>query len=64
MDIDERGSAFPGGGWLTRRGLEGRIPEWGAKALSTVSSLFPFEDVQDVKNNGWLIASMFVCFSW
>ncbi|KAJ9103201.1 hypothetical protein QFC21_002624 [Naganishia friedmannii] len=34
VDIDERGSAFPGGGWLTRRGLERRIPEWGAKALS------------------------------
>jgi hypothetical protein len=35
VDIDERGSAFPGGGWITRRNLETRIPTWGAKALGT-----------------------------
>ncbi|KAJ9108479.1 hypothetical protein QFC20_003385 [Naganishia adeliensis] len=34
VDIDERGSAFPGGGWITRRNLESRIPVWGAKALA------------------------------
>ncbi|GMK58715.1 hypothetical protein CspeluHIS016_0601570 [Cutaneotrichosporon spelunceum] len=33
VDIDERASAFPGGGWLTRRGLEGQIPTFGPKAL-------------------------------
>lgn len=35
VDIDERGSAFPGGGWITHRNLESRIPIWGAKALGT-----------------------------
>ncbi|KAI5451585.1 hypothetical protein NCC49_001570 [Naganishia albida] len=34
VDIDERGSAFPGGGWITRRNLESRIPEWGPHALA------------------------------
>ncbi|GHJ88880.1 hypothetical protein NliqN6_5282 [Naganishia liquefaciens] len=34
VDIDERGSAFPGGGWITRRGLEARIPVWGAKGIA------------------------------
>jgi hypothetical protein len=34
VNIDERGTAFPNGGWLTRRGLEARRPVWGAKHLS------------------------------
>lgn len=33
MDIDERASAFPNGGWLTRQGLEAQIPTYGPKAL-------------------------------
>jgi hypothetical protein len=33
VDIDERGSSFPGGGWLTRRGLEERVPSWGKAAV-------------------------------
>jgi hypothetical protein len=33
VDIDERASAFPGGGWLTRRGLEAEVPRYGPKAL-------------------------------
>lgn len=34
VNIDERGTAFPDNGWLTRRGLEERRPTWGAKHLS------------------------------
>lgn len=33
VDIDERGSAYPSGGWLTRVGLEKKLPEWGASVL-------------------------------
>lgn len=34
VNIDERGSAYPQGGWLTRRGLEEKLPAWGSKALA------------------------------
>jgi len=34
VDIDERGSAYPGGGWLTRKDLETRIPVWGKRAIA------------------------------
>lgn len=33
VDIDERASAFPRGGWITRRGLEDTRPQYGPKAL-------------------------------
>lgn len=35
MDLDERATAFPSGGWLTRRGIEAEIPTYGPKALLT-----------------------------
>lgn len=34
MDLEERATAFPGGGWLTRRNLEGEIPTYGPRALT------------------------------
>ncbi|BEI99325.1 hypothetical protein CcaverHIS631_0403680 [Cutaneotrichosporon cavernicola] len=38
VDIDERASAFPGGGWITRRGLEGQVSAYGPKALQAQQS--------------------------
>lgn len=34
VDIDERASAFPSGGWITRRGLEATRREYGPRALT------------------------------
>lgn len=35
VDIDERGTAYPGaGGWLTRQSLENRIADWGPEAIA------------------------------
>lgn len=34
MDIDERATAFPSGGWVTRRSIEDLIPEYGPQSLS------------------------------
>lgn len=34
VDLDERATAFPGGGWLTRRNLESEISQYGPKALT------------------------------
>ncbi|ORY29104.1 HCNGP-like protein-domain-containing protein [Naematelia encephala] len=34
VDIDERATAFPSSGWLTRRNLEDLIPTYGPNALS------------------------------
>ena len=34
VDIDERASAFPAGGWLTRAALEDSIPLYGPTALA------------------------------
>ena len=36
MDLSERATAFPGGSWLTRQGLEDLIPDYGPKALNEV----------------------------
>ncbi|KLT40633.1 hypothetical protein CC85DRAFT_287252 [Cutaneotrichosporon oleaginosum] len=33
VDIDERATAVPGGGWITRRGLEAEVSRYGPKAL-------------------------------
>lgn len=34
VDIDERATAFPSGGWTTRRDIEDLIPDYGPQALS------------------------------
>ncbi|EIW67000.1 hypothetical protein TREMEDRAFT_34326 [Tremella mesenterica DSM 1558] len=36
VDITERASAFPSGGWLTRQDLEDQIPKYGPTALNAV----------------------------
>ena len=37
--LDERSSAFPSSGWLTRRNLESLIPSYGPKALAEQQSV-------------------------
>lgn len=34
VDIDETATAFPSDGWMTRRGIEDLIPDYGPKALA------------------------------
>jgi len=34
VDIDERATAFPSGGWMTRRNIEDLIPDYGPQSLS------------------------------